>query len=146
MVHLVAKRWLAVAILPICLLSYVAVAQESKEDAKPARSAGKEKKKGKAAAGGRLPNGWTQLGLSEEQKKKIYAAQQQVRPKIEQLQKQIDDLEADLRVQLRAVLTDEQLKKLEVVEASAKKKASERRREKAAKPSDDKSEDAKSAN
>ncbi len=62
-----------------------------------------------------LPQGWKQLGLSDEQKKKIYAIEDDYNPKIAALQKQIDDLKKKEKADKYAVLTDQQkelLKKL----------------------------------
>jgi Spy/CpxP family protein refolding chaperone len=62
-----------------------------------------------------LPQSWGKLGLSEDQKKKIYAVQDEYGGKIADLRKQIDDLTKKEREEMAAVLTDEQkdhLKKL----------------------------------
>jgi Spy/CpxP family protein refolding chaperone len=59
-----------------------------------------------------LPQGWKQLGLSDEQKKKIYAIEDEYNPKIAALQKQIDDLKNDEKAKKYAVLTEDQKKHL----------------------------------
>ena len=62
-----------------------------------------------------LPQNWGKLGLSDEQKKKIYALQDEYGPKIADLRKQIEDLTKKEREEMAAVLTAEQkdhLKKL----------------------------------
>ena len=74
------------------------------------------KKDGKAR--GSLPPNFGKLGLSEEQKQKIYTIQSDYKAKIDVLEKQLKDLKkkelddmnkvltADQRTQLRKILTD----------------------------------------
>lgn len=107
-----------------CLLLMSAVVGTAQE--KQAEGQKKEAKAGKP--GGRLPNGWTRLNPTEEQRQKIYAAQLRVRPQILALQEQIAKLQAQLRQEERAVLTPEQTAELAKIEAedkqaSGKKKA-----------------------
>ncbi len=59
-----------------------------------------------------LPQGWKALGLTDEQKKKIYAIEDDYNPKIAALQKQIDDLKSKEKADKYAVLTEEQKKRL----------------------------------
>jgi hypothetical protein len=61
---------------------------------------------------GQLPQGWAKLGLSDEQKQKIYDVQAKAKAKIEDLQKQIDAAKDQQRKDELAVLTDAQKKKL----------------------------------
>jgi hypothetical protein len=62
-----------------------------------------------------LPQGWKQLGLSDEQKKKIYSIEDEYNPKIAALQKQIDDLKNKVKTERYAVLTEDQKKHLKEI-------------------------------
>jgi hypothetical protein len=44
-----------------------------------------------------LPQGWSQLGLTDEQKKKVYAVEDEYNPKIAALKKQIEALQTEVR-------------------------------------------------
>ncbi|MCS7167632.1 MAG: hypothetical protein RMI91_01245 [Gemmatales bacterium] len=57
---------------------------------------------------GRLPPGFGKLGLSEEQKQKIYKIQAEYEAKIQALRAQIKKLEEEERVQIFSVLTPQQ--------------------------------------
>jgi Spy/CpxP family protein refolding chaperone len=61
---------------------------------------------------GQLPQGWGKLGLSDEQKQKIYSAQSKFREKIDGLQKQIADLRDQEKKDMESVLTDAQKTRL----------------------------------
>lgn len=90
---------------------------------------------------GRLPNNWTKLNLTEEQKERIYKAQLASRDKLESLEKKLEELRQQsmvirdeisglrevLQKELHAVLTPEQLAKLAEVEKEAEKRRQERR-------------------
>jgi hypothetical protein len=65
-----------------------------------------------------LPADWKKLGLSDEQKKKIYAVEDDYGPKIAALQKQIDDLKNEEKTKRYAVLTEEQKKHLKEIRDS----------------------------
>ena len=67
-----------------------------------------EKGKGK----GQLPPGWSKLGLSDDQKKKVYDIYDKHHTKIEDLKKQIKDEEEKMHKEQAAVLTPEQKAKL----------------------------------
>jgi hypothetical protein len=62
-----------------------------------------------------LPADWKKLGLSDEQKKKVYAIEDEYGPKIAALQKQIEDLKKEENSKRYAVLTDEQKKHLKEI-------------------------------
>ena len=59
-----------------------------------------------------LPQGWKALGLSDEQKKKIYAIEDEFEPKITALKKQIEALQSEEKAKKYDVLTAEQKKQL----------------------------------
>jgi hypothetical protein len=50
-----------------------------------------------ASAKHTLPQGWKALGLSDEQKKKVYAVEDEYEPKITALKKQIETLQSEER-------------------------------------------------
>ncbi len=64
------------------------------------------------AKGRSLPQGWKQLGLSDEQKKKIHTIQEDYGSKIAALKKQIEDLQREERGKMYDVLTADQKKQL----------------------------------
>lgn len=67
---------------------------------------------------GSLPASWGKLGLSDAQKKEIYSIQSDYRAKIEDLQKQIDDLKKKERAEMFKVLTDAQKARLKEIAAA----------------------------
>ena len=75
---------------------------------------------------GRLPPHYGKLGISGEQRKKIYGIQNGYKTQIADLQKQIDALKAKQNTEVAAVLTPDQKKKLEEHLAAAKKAAEAR--------------------
>ena len=103
----------------------------SQEKAKPADPA-KAEAKGPAR---RLPNNFGKLGLSDEQKEKVYAVQAKYAEEIAKLQKQLADARAKVKVESEALLTAEQKAKLaEMVAATAKKVEEARKQDSKAKP------------
>lgn len=66
----------------------------------------------KGKAKGTLPQGWGKLGLSEDQKNKIYDIHAKHNSKIEELEKQIKDIKDKMYKEQAAVLTPEQKAKL----------------------------------
>jgi len=67
---------------------------------------------------GSLPPGWGKLGLTDSQKKEVYTIQSEYRAKIDDLQKQIDDLKKKERAELFKVLTDAQKTRLKEIAAA----------------------------
>ena len=59
-----------------------------------------------------LPSGWKALGLSDDQKKKIFAIEDDYDSKITALKKQIENLTKEERSKKYEVLTDDQKKRL----------------------------------
>jgi hypothetical protein len=114
----------------------VVVAQEtSKAAAKGEKSEGAKKA---AKAGDRLPPNYTKIGISDEQRKKIYEVQNKYEDQISALEKQIADLKAKQKADVEALLTPEQKKSLEAANEESKKKAADKK-----KAAETKSEDAK---
>jgi hypothetical protein len=111
-----------------------AASQEKAADAKS--------KKEKREYRGRLPNYWTKLEISDEQRKRIYALQVASRKQSEELEKQVEEARAkydalrkqllamqeELNSQLRAVLSEEQRARLVDIEAEAKQRAATKRK------------------
>ncbi len=77
-------------------------AQEPK--AKPADTP-KAKAKRALDPSRRVPNHFAQLGLSEEQRESIYKIQARQMPKIDALQKQVKEMQAQMAKECEAVLT-----------------------------------------
>ena len=106
------------------------VAQDdAKEKAKPAAKADKKAPK---KARGRVSAYFAQVGLSGEQKVKIYSVQGEYNGKIGDLKKQIAELASKRDAEVEAVLTETQKKQLDDLRAAAKKKAEDRRKKKSA--------------
>jgi Spy/CpxP family protein refolding chaperone len=61
---------------------------------------------------GVLPPNWGKLGLTDEQKQKVYKIEADYKGKIADLQKQIDELKGKEKEDMLKVLTDEQKKRL----------------------------------
>jgi Spy/CpxP family protein refolding chaperone len=61
---------------------------------------------------GRLPPLWSRLGLTDEQKQKVYQVQGEYAAKIDGLQRQIDDLRRKERADMEKVLTNAQKARL----------------------------------
>ncbi len=81
---------------------------------------GDDKKDPPAKFRNTMPKYWTKLGLSDEQKQRIYQVQSDVRPKIEELRAKIKELEATEKREREKVLTDGQKARLkELIEAAA---------------------------
>ncbi len=96
---------LGAATMMILAGTWTLPAQEPK--AKPA-DAPKAKAKRAADPSRRVPNHFGQLGLSDEQRESIYKIQAQHMPKIDALEKQIDELRAQMVKECETVLTSTQ--------------------------------------
>jgi hypothetical protein len=75
----------------------------------------------------RVPSGYARLGLTDQQKDRLYKIQADYLPKVQALQKQLDGLMAERKAKFEAVLTREQ-KQMLAQEAQQKKAASEARK------------------
>ena len=69
----------------------------------------------------RVPSGYSKLGLTDQQKQKLYKIQGEYYPKIQGLEKQVDDLRDKRGKEFESVLTAPQKRLL--AEAGQKKKA-----------------------
>jgi hypothetical protein len=75
----------------------------------------------------RVPPGYARLGLSDQQKERIYKIQADYYPKVQDLQKRLDSLRAEREAKCEAVLTREQ-KQLLAQEEQQKKAAAAARK------------------
>ena len=75
----------------------------------------------------RVPPGYAKLGLTDQQKEKIYKIQAEYYPQIQSLEKQVDAVRAKREKEFEAVLTREQ-KRLLAEQGQQKKAASEARK------------------
>ncbi len=97
------------------------LAQDAKKPAaKPAEKPAAKKK----TIRGRLPAYYGQIGLSKEQREKIYQIQANYRAKIEELEKQLAELRAKQQAEIDAVLTPDQKKRLEELRSRARSRRS----------------------
>jgi len=95
--HKVA-RFLGLGILGLALAVGVGTSGDAKKDKD------KDKEKVKHA----IPAGWKSLKLTPDQKKMIYAIQDEYYPKLSEARKKLSDLEAAERSAMAKVLTDDQ--------------------------------------
>ncbi len=101
------------------------VTGQAPEESKPATPRKKPR--------GRLPNQYGQLGISEQQRTKIYELQSGFNAQIAKLRDQIDLLETQRNTEVRNVLTEDQQKRYDELVAKAKLKREEARKKRAAK-------------
>lgn len=123
------RPWVSTLLLVI--VGAAALAQEEQESSK------------RSEYRPRLPANWTQIGLSDEQVRKIRAAQIRCHDELEPIEKEYDELrerlselrtkmdrrKKDLKKELFGVLTPEQIAKLDEIELEKFRKAQEKRRE-----------------
>ena len=110
----------SVAIVLACVAGPT-IGQEKEKPAKPA-AAKKEK-----PFRGRLPNYYKQV-VDEKQRKAIYKIQKEYAPKIAELKAQLQTLIKQRDEKVAAVLTPEQLKKVEELAAAAKAKRNRKKK------------------
>lgn len=114
----------------------VAVAQEAGKAAAKAEKEADAKGAKKVSSGDRLPANYAKIGLSEDQKKKIYEVQNKFEAQIDSLEKQIADLKAKQKAEVESVLTPEQHKALQTAIEDSKKKSAEKKKATEAKADD----------
>jgi Spy/CpxP family protein refolding chaperone len=95
-----------------------------------------------------LPQGWKQLGLSDDQKKKIYAIEDEYEPKVAALKKQIEELQKKEKAEKYAVLSEDQKKKLKEIRETkdgggTEPKKDDKKPDKSAAPKDEKKDEKK---
>jgi hypothetical protein len=92
---------------------------------------GGDKKETTGKAKGTLPTYWKKLGLTDEQKQKIYTTRASFAAKIGALRDQIDKLQKQEAAELQAFLTDEQkaaLKRIYAEKAGTKEAPTEKKK------------------
>lgn len=99
----------------------VLLAQAEDTSAKPERTTSTAAAPAKKLTG-RLPPGYGKLGVSDEQRQKIYAIQHRYEQQITELEKQIEALEARVDEESQAVLTTAQKARLKEVRDAARKR------------------------
>ncbi len=104
---------------------------------------GDDPKKDPPPATHKLPINYSKLGLTAEQKKKIYAIEDEYDPKIAALKKQIEDLTQEKKTKTHDVLTDDQKKRLKEIRDTADGDKPKEEKPKDDKPKDDKPKDDK---
>lgn len=114
--------WATLALLAIALASVhrPTIAQDQGTDAKPAAA-----KKAKEFRG-RLPN-YYRMVVDEKQREAIYKIQEEYAPKIAELKAQLAAITQERDEKVAAVLTPEQLQKIEEAKAAAKAKRSQKK-------------------
>jgi TolA-binding protein len=114
------------------MAAFVCVAPTANaQDAKPAAQA--DAKKEPAKPRGRLPAYYAQV-VTPQQREQIYALQKPIVEKIEALEAQIKELQAQMEKESRAILTADQLKKVEELRAATQEKIKAAREAGAATP------------
>lgn len=78
--------------------------------------------------GQRLPNNYGKLGLTEEQKKKIYSIQANYKTRIQRLQQELEDLRNEEVLEIQSALTEAQKTSLQEILVEARKKREQRRK------------------
>ena len=82
---------------------------------------------------GMLPQGFKDLGLSADQKSKIYSLQTEYKTKIVELEKKVKDLKAEETAAVFKVLTDDQREKYLKAKGVETKKDKDKEKEKTSK-------------
>lgn len=118
------RMTLALAAVLIAITSMSAWTQDKPSSSKPA--AVEEEK-----ITGRLPNNYGKLGLSDKQKKSIYAAQSKYATEINALIRQVEELREKRDAEVGAVLTAEQKVKLAELQGETAKKTTAKKAGKA---------------
>ncbi|HBN75975.1 MAG TPA: hypothetical protein DD473_09175 [Planctomycetaceae bacterium] len=98
--------------LCLCFVISSAPAQKMKSAAAPTTARSKN----------RLPNYYGQIGLSDEQRTKIYGIQAEFRTKSEELIRQLEDMRTEETLEIQSVLTPEQRTELNDLVTAARKK------------------------
>jgi hypothetical protein len=122
-------RWALLVATMVALIAIPLLAQEpkaAKDDSKPAeKSATSAKNDAKPAEktydpAKRVPPHFAQVGLTSEQRDKIYSIRAKRLEKINSLKKQLEGLQSEMMTECESVLTDAQRKLLDQRRTSAK--------------------------
>lgn len=112
----VLSAWIA-----MLLLVQTGLTQDAPKRTTSKAASSESAPKARAKARGRLPNGWGKLGVTSEQRLKIYAVQARYQEQIDALEEQIAALKMKRDQECEACLTAKQLDQLK--EATDKKTA-----------------------
>lgn len=105
------------SLVAVVLLFVISPAIHSQE-MKPAKTEESETKSGQ-----RLPNNYGKLGLSDEQRQKIYGIQAGYRQRIESLLQELEDLRNQETLEIQSTLTSaQQAELLKLLEEARKKR------------------------
>ncbi len=92
------------SVVVVLTLALLGVGGLLAQDSKSKDSASKVK--------GQLPQNWSKLGLSDEQRQKVYMVQSEYKEKVEALEKQLTELKKKQMDEMTKVLTASQKSKL----------------------------------
>ena len=114
---LARKIALAAAIAMGSAVGLVAAQETAPQEKQPSAA----EKAPRAKPADRLPNYYAQV-VDKNQREAIYKIQQEYEPKLAELRQKLDALTKERDAKIRAVLTPEQLKKVEQLQEEARKK------------------------
>ena len=124
--------FLACSLLSLGIIAIAArpmvIAQEAGKAAAKSEKGGEAKGAKKAGSGDRLPANYGKIGVSEDQRKKIYEIQGKYKDQIAALQKQLADVRTKEAAEVEAVLTPEQKKALQAANDESNKKAADKKK------------------
>lgn len=110
---MVAVRMLSVAVLGCVLMGSMEGHAQTKSKSKSSSAAKATATKSKVDSKyRRLPSYFGQLKLKEEQRDEVYEVRAEYGPKIEELEKQLEKLKADMMKKMEAALTTTQKREL----------------------------------
>ncbi|HEY7313419.1 MAG TPA: hypothetical protein VH643_28980 [Gemmataceae bacterium] len=101
------KKFASAAVLLACLSLAVAQEKSTKEDKKKP-----DETPAPVFVKGQLPRGWKALGLTDEQKKKVFTTKAKYAVKRQKLEEQLKALKDEETKELEKVLTDAQKQRL----------------------------------
>jgi hypothetical protein len=116
---------LALLIAVVCPAAMIRAADTKTDTPSQPTAAAKDSTDDSSAkkdAKGRLPRNYAKLGVSSDQKAKIYQIEIDYGPRIKALRDQLSALTAQEDKEIRAVLTADQVKKLDELNAESKAK------------------------
>jgi Spy/CpxP family protein refolding chaperone len=103
-----------VLLVGVASLSGTLAGQEPKKD-EPKAKQDIKKDEPSAKVKGILPMNWGKIGLTDDQKQQIYRIQGKYNDEIDKLDAKIKELKATRDKEMKAVLTDDQKKRLEAI-------------------------------
>ncbi|REJ86364.1 MAG: hypothetical protein DWQ34_27580 [Planctomycetota bacterium] len=122
MLHTKSVLWLALLVSAVAVPPMIAAQQD--EDAAAAEEAEESQPRG------RLPNHFGKIGVSEEQRLKIYGIQADYNAQVDELLAQVEELRGERDAAIEAVLTPGQRERLkELREEAARNRAARRQSE-----------------